>query len=171
MSDPTPAPAPARTRTYSWEDPALIARAAAEQDGLEFLRAGVDGAGRIAPIGATVGFVLVAVERGEVTFALDPAEHQYNPIGSVHGGVYATVLDSAAGCAVHSTLVRGERYTSLDLSVKFLRGITLESGRVTCTGRVRHAGRRTALAEAELVDGEGRLLATATSSCLVVRPG
>lgn len=95
-------------------------------------------------------------------------EHHYNPIGSVHGGVYATVLDSATGCAVHSTLPAGVGYTSLDLSVKFLRGMTAGTGRALCEGRVVHRGRRTALAEATLRDTEGRLLATASSTCLIV---
>jgi uncharacterized protein (TIGR00369 family) len=100
-------------------------------------------------------------------FSLEPAEHHYNPIGSVHGGVFATLLDSAAGCAVHSTLPAGVGYTSVDLNVKFLRGMTTDTGRVTCEGRVVHGGRRMVLAEATLTDGSGRLLATATSSCLV----
>ena len=85
----------------------------------------------------------------------------------MHGGVFATLLDSAAGCAVHSTLPAGVGYTSVDLNVKFLRGMTTGTGRVTCEGRVVHRGRRMVLAEATLKDGQDRLLATATSSCLV----
>ena len=119
------------------------------------------------PILSTVGFELDEVEEGRVVFALEPGEHHYNPIGSVHGGVYATVLDSATGCAVHSVLPAGVGYTSLDLNVKFLRGMTTGTGRVTCEGRVVQRGRRTALAEATLTDAQGRLLATATSTCLL----
>ena len=119
------------------------------------------------PILSTVGFELDEVEEGRVVFALEPGEHHYNPIGSVHGGVYATVLDSATGCAVHSVLPAGVGYTSLDLNVKFLRGMTTGTGRVTCEGRVVQRGRRTALAEASLTDSQGRLLATATSTCLL----
>jgi uncharacterized protein (TIGR00369 family) len=115
-----------------------------------------------------VGFRLVSVDAGTVVFALDPAEYHYNPIGSVHGGVYATLLDSAAGCAVHSMLPAGVGYTSLDLSVKFLGAVRVGSGALTCTGTVTHLGKRTALAEARLQDASGRLLATATSSCLIV---
>lgn len=98
---------------------------------------------------------------------MTPGEEHYNPIGSVHGGVYATLLDSAAGCAVHSTLPAGMAYTSLDLTTKFLRPITFDSGKIRAVGRVRSHGRRTAFAEAELLDANDRLLAHATSSCLI----
>ena len=87
----------------------------------------------------------------------------------MHGGVYATLLDSAAGCSVHTLLPAGVGYTSIDLSVKFLGAVRTGSGRLTCTGTVTHLGKRTALAEATLVDATGRLLATATSSCLILR--
>jgi uncharacterized protein (TIGR00369 family) len=87
----------------------------------------------------------------------------------VHGGVYATLLDSACGCAVHSALPAGARYTSLDLSVKFLRGLAVGTGPVRCEGTLVHLGRSTALAEARLTDAAGRLYAHATSSCLVLR--
>ena len=88
----------------------------------------------------------------------------------MHGGVYATLLDSAAGCAVHSMLPAGVGYTSLDLAVKFLGTLRAGAGRVTCTGTVTHLGRRTALAEARLEDASGGLMATATSSCLILAP-
>ena len=94
-------------------------------------------------------------------------EFHYNPLGSVHGGMLATMLDTAAGCAVHSTLAVGEGYTSLDLTTKFLRPATLESGLLTCVGKVISRGRRTALAEAHLTDEAGRLIAHATSSCML----
>jgi uncharacterized protein (TIGR00369 family) len=119
------------------------------------------------PIAQLVGFDLEAVEEGLARFAIAPGEQHYNPIGSVHGGVYATLLDSAAGCAVHSTLPAGVGYTSLDLQVKFLRAMTSRTGRAVCEGRVVHRGSRMALAEATLVDGDGKLLATATSSCMI----
>jgi uncharacterized protein (TIGR00369 family) len=85
----------------------------------------------------------------------------------MHGGVISTLLDTAAACSVHTTLPVGVGYTSLDLTVKFLRPITIASGRLTCTGSVLQRGRRTALAEARLVDGRGKLAAHATSSCLI----
>jgi uncharacterized protein (TIGR00369 family) len=134
---------------------------------MDLLRAVQDGSLPAAPIATTLGFDLDVVEEGRVVFSLEPGEHHYNPIGSVHGGVYATLLDSATGCAVHSTLPAGFGYTSVDLNVKFLRAITRDTGRVLAEGTVTHRGRRLALAEATLTDAQGRLLATATSSCLV----
>ena len=159
----------ARTRTVSWEDPLVTASNGIGISGLEFMQSVISGAQPPPPIAQTLGFRLESVEPGKAVFALDPAEYHYNPIGSVHGGVYATLLDSAAGCAVHTMLPAGVRYTSLDLSVKFLRMVTVDSGVVRCTGTVTHLGRRTALAEARLHDAGGKLLATATSSCMIIR--
>ena len=123
------------------------------------------------PITATLDFGWVSVEPGKVVFEITPAEFHYNPIGSVHGGVYATLCDSACGCAVHSMLTAGAYYTSLDLNIKFLRPVTSGSGRLLCEGTVRHLGTRTALAEARLITAGGKLCAHATSSCLIFRPG
>ncbi|MEU1788185.1 PaaI family thioesterase [Streptomyces sparsogenes] len=156
-----------RSRTYTWEDPALPAAAAAGGSGLEFLRDMAAGRVPGPPIAATLGLALEEAEHGRVVFSLEPGEEHYNPIGSVHGGVYASLLDSAAGCAVHSTLPRGVAYTSLDLTVKFLRPITVHTGKVRAVGTVLSAGRRTALAQAELYDTDDRRLAHATSSCLL----
>jgi uncharacterized protein (TIGR00369 family) len=158
-----------RERTTTWGDPTISAGRVGRETGLALLQAMRDGDLPAPPILSTVGFELDEVEEGRVVFALEPGEHHYNPIGSVHGGVYATVLDSACGCAVHSTLPAGARYTSLDLSVKFLRGLDVAVGPVRCEGRVLHSGRRTALAEARLTDAAGRLYAHATSTCLVLR--
>ena len=159
-----------RERTHAWLDPRLTAAAARETDGLTFLRRMAAGEVPPPPIASTLGFAPLEVEPGRVVFGLDPAEFHFNPIGSVHGGVFATLLDSAAGCAVHSALPAGASYTSLDLSVKFLRGLGTGSGPVRCEGLVVHMGGRTALAEARLTDGQGRLCAHATSSCMIFRP-
>ncbi|MBV1938587.1 MULTISPECIES: PaaI family thioesterase [Streptomyces] len=156
-----------RTRTYEWEDPALLAEAAGRMTGMDFLRELQAGKLPGPPIGATVDFTLDEVEPGRAVFSLMPGEEHYNPIGSVHGGVFATLLDSAAGCAVQSTLPQGMAYTSLDLTVKFLRRITVDTGRVRAIGTVVNRGRQTALAQAQLVDATDRLLAHATSSCLL----
>jgi uncharacterized protein (TIGR00369 family) len=158
-----------RERTYTWDDPAALAAAATDRDGLSFLRAMADGTLPPPPIMGTIAATVESVEVGRVVFALEAAEFHYNPIGSVHGGIYATLLDSALGCAVHSTLPAGVAYTSLDLSVKFLRRLSADSGTIRATGFVVHAGSRTALARAELTDGAGRLAAEATSSCLIMR--
>jgi uncharacterized protein (TIGR00369 family) len=120
-----------------------------------------------APIAELVGMELVELGEGRATFALDPAERHYNPLGTVHGGIAATLLDSAMGCAVHTTLSDGERYTTLELKVNFVRAITEATGRVVASGSVIHRGGRIAMAEARLADGDGRLLAHGTSTCLI----
>ena len=127
------------------------------------------GDGRIpgAPIAETLGFENFGGERGAISVELVPQQRHYNPLGTVHGGVISALLDTAAGCSVHSLLAAGEMYTSLDLTVKFLRPVTVESGRLWAGGRVVHRGRRTALAEAQLLDESGRLVAHATSSCMI----
>jgi uncharacterized protein (TIGR00369 family) len=157
-------------RSYEWYDPQPIADAARRLDGLSFLRAMADGTLPPPPIVSTMGLTLLEVDAGRVVFSIEPGGFHYNPIGSVHGGVYATILDSATGCAVHTTLPAGVAYTSLDLSVKFLRAATTDSGTLRCEGTVVQAGRRTALATAHLTGPGGRLYATATSSCLIIRP-
>lgn len=156
-----------RTRTIEWRDPAASAAAVGRESGLDFLREMVGGRLPGPPIAATVGFTLEEVEFGRAVFALEPGEEHYNPIGSVHGGVYATLLDSATGCAVQSVLPAGVGYTSLDLNVKFLRRMTSDTGKVRAIGTVLNQGRRTALAQAELFDAQDRLLAHATSSCML----
>jgi uncharacterized protein (TIGR00369 family) len=165
-----PAEGGARSRAYTWEDPAIAAAAARECDGEAFLQAILDGSLPAPPVARTLDFVPVSVRPGTVVFEISPAEFHYNPIGSVHGGVIATLCDSACGCAVQSTLPAGTFYTSLDLSVKFLRAVTSSSGTLTCEGTVTHLGGRSALAQAQLTDADGRLYAHATSSCMVFRP-
>ncbi|MEU4467491.1 PaaI family thioesterase [Streptomyces sp. NPDC024017] len=156
-----------RTRTYDWDDPAISAEAAGRMAGIDFLREVQAGRLPRAPISCTVDFALDEVEPGRAVFSMTPGEEHYNPIGSVHGGVFATLLDSAAGCAVQSTLPQGVAYTSLDLTVKFLRPITVDTGPVRAIGTVVSKGRQTALAQAQLVDAKDRLLAHATSSCML----
>ena len=160
-----------RTRTYSWSDPLASFAEGAGLSGIEYLRAMAEGRIPWPPIAATTGIYLGDVEEGRVVFTLTPEEFHYNPIGSVHGGVFATMLDSSCGCAVQSLLPAGDYYTSLDLSVKFVRGMTKDTGEVQCIGTVTHMGRRTALAEARIVDGNGKLYATATSTCMIFRAG
>lgn len=156
-----------RLRHYTWSDPAVSAAQASQLSGLEFLRAVIDGHVQPAPIGETLGFSLSEASAGRVVFVGTPAEWQYNPIGSVHGGVFCTLLDSAMGCAVHSVLEPGLAYTSLDISVRLNRGMSTSTGPVRAIGEVMHAGRRTATARAELRDSADRLLATGTSTCLI----
>ena len=125
------------------------------------------GTGCQPPIGETMKFSLVEVERGHAVFEGNPDHSVYNPIGSVHGGYAATLLDSACGIAVHSQLGVGQGYTTLELKVTYHRGLSNRSGTVRAAGRVVSMGRRVAFAEATLHDGEGRLCASATSTLLV----
>ncbi len=120
------------------------------------------------PIGRTMGFSLVEVEEGRAVFEGNPDHRVYNPIGSVHGGYAATLLDSACGIAVHSKLAPGQGYTTLELKVSYVRGMTVDTGVVRAEGTVISMGRRVAFAEAKLTDASGRILATATSTLLVI---
>jgi uncharacterized protein (TIGR00369 family) len=135
-------------------------------DGLAQLRALMANGPR-APIGETMKFEFVEVDRGFAVFESEPDRSVYNPIGSVHGGYAATLLDSACGMAVHSQLAAGQGYTTLELKISYHKGLTDKSGRVRTEGRVVSMGRRVAFAEATLRDGSGRLCATATSTLLV----
>lgn len=136
-------------------------------DGLGQLQAMIDGHVPPAPISETIGMIDFTAVRGEVTVSLDPEQRHYNPLGTVHGGVISTMLDTVAGCAVHTTLAAGEGYTSLDLTVKFLRAVTVDSGRLRAEGKVLQRGRRTALAQGQLFDASDRLVAHATSTCMI----
>lgn len=140
------------------------------RSGIDHLRAMVSGEVPAPPISSHVGLQIVEVEEGDVVMTAEPDESHYNPIGAVHGGFFATVLDSACGCAVHSTLPAGVGYTTLELKVSFLRPVTADTGTVTAHGWVTKAGRNAAFVEADLRDAAGRVLATATSTCLIVRP-
>ena len=159
-----------RQRTFSWTDPAAIVAAGAGMSGPEFFAAIADGEIPPPPVMQALDFKGVSFEEGRAAFRLTPREFHYNPLGTVHGGVFATLLDSACGCAVHTMLPAGVFYTSLDLSVKFLRPVTVDTGPITAEGTVVHLGRRTALAEGRITDASGKVYVTATSSCLVMRP-
>ena len=159
--------AAARTRTFGWTDPAVHADLVGRRSGLELMQAMSAGELPAPPIMQLIGLASLRAEEGSVTVELVPHEIHYNPLGTVHGGVISTLLDTAAACTVHTTLPAGIGYTSLDLNVKFLRPVTIASGRLTCTGAILQRGRRTALAEARLTDTQGRLLAHATSSCMI----
>ncbi len=135
--------------------------------GAEHLRALMK-SGSIARIGATLGFDLVEVEVGRVAFEGTPGPHVYNPIGTVHGGYAATLLDSACGCAVHSKLSPTQAYTTLELKVAYHKAMTERTGLVRAEGWVVTMGRRAAFAEARLVDANGTLYASATSTLLVM---
>lgn len=147
-----------------------LARLAPYYDGIEFMRAIKRGDLPVPPIAGLVGFDIREIESGRVSFTLTPTPEHYNPIGTVHGGVAATLLDTAMGCAVQTLLSAGEGYTTLDLSVRYLRPVTVQTGLVVATGSVVHRGRRTATAEGQIVSADtGKALATATSTLMLVR--
>lgn len=137
--------------------------------GLDQLRAVFDPShpDRAPGIGKTLGFSVVELEEGRVVFGGHPDESVYNPIGTVHGGYAATLLDSAVGCAVHSALKAGQGYTTLELKVAYHRPLTKDTGPVRAEGKAIQVGRRAAFAEGRLTDLEGRVYATATSTLLV----
>jgi uncharacterized protein (TIGR00369 family) len=158
----------ARTRAVTWEDPLVSARAGASLSGIDYLRAIAQGKLPPPPIALLLGFDIEEVAEGRVVFTAETGEHQYNPIGVVHGGVAATLLDSAMGCAVHSLLPRGRGYTTLEIKVNYVRAIKRDSGPLRAIGTVVHMGGKTATAEARLLDGEGRLVAHATTTCILL---
>lgn len=156
-----------RTRTVSWEDPAPVAKASISMAGGVFLRAMAERRLPPPPIARLMGFDIEEVGEGRVVFAVEPQEYHYNPIGMVHGGLAATLLDSAMGCAVHSLLPEGRAYTTLELKVNYIRPLTHETGRVRAVGKVIHLGGKVATAEGSVVDAAGKLYAHATTTCLL----
>lgn len=135
--------------------------------GRDLLQRVVDGLYPAPPIAGLLNFALTEVEDGRVVFRGMPGERHLNPLGSVHGGWAATLLDSALGCAVHSLLDKGEAYTTAEFKVNLTRPITPKTGEVICEGRVIHKGRTLAVSEATLKDGSGKLLAFGTETCSI----
>ncbi len=162
-------PETTRSRTLIWQDPVPTAAAGATMTGLEYMTAVVTGQMPPPPIAVTMSLRPVELEEGRVLFEGDPGEEHYNPIGVVHGGYASTLLDSAMGCAVHTTLPAGVAYTTLSLEVKFVRPISRDTGVVRAEAEVLHRGRTQATVDARLTASEsGKLLATATSTCLII---
>jgi uncharacterized protein (TIGR00369 family) len=159
-----------RHREVSWEDPLVSAAQALDLSGLDFLRGIIVGRIPPPPIAVLFGMSILAAEPGQVTFGLDVGEHLYNPIGSVHGGVFCTILDSAMGCAVHSSLDRGQAYTTLELKVNIVKALTVKTPSVVATGQVISAGRRVVTASGQITGPDGTLYAHATTTCLVLAP-
>jgi uncharacterized protein (TIGR00369 family) len=135
--------------------------------GLDLIRALRDGTVPPPPVIDLVGKSLAEVDAGRVVMNLTPAEYHYNPLGTMHGGILATLLDSVMGCAVHTTLPKGRGYTSLEIKVNYVRAVTNASGELSAEGKIVHGGNRSAVAEARVVDAKGRLCATASTTCLV----
>jgi len=144
----------------------LINQTNAKLNGLDQLRA-LMASGRKPGILVSLDFELVDVDLGRAVFAGQPGEHAYNPLGTVHGGYAATLLDSACGCAVHSKLTEKQAYTTLELKISYHKAITKNTGLLRAEGNVLSLGRRAAFADARLIDAEGRLYASATSTLLI----
>ena len=160
--------APARTRTVSWEDPMPTAERARSMGGKQMLDAMLRGEIPTPPIALLLGFTLAETGEGSAVFTVEPGEHHYNPIGVVHGGLLATVLDSAMGCAVQTTLPAGVGYTTLELKTNFVRPVLRTTGPLRCSARVLHRGRRSATAEGSVLDATGKLYAHGTTTCLIL---
>lgn len=139
----------------------------AGKTGLQQMQALLAGESPRAPISETMDFILVAAEDGTAVFQGSPKFKHYNPLGGVHGGWFATLLDSALGCAVHTTLPAGRGYTTLEFKVNLVRGLNERVPLVRAIGRVVHRGRQVTTAEAELVGHDGKLYAHASTTCLV----
>jgi uncharacterized protein (TIGR00369 family) len=138
--------------------------------GLEMLRAIISGTLPAPPIGATMGFRLVEVEPGRAVFEGAAGPDLLNPLGGVHGGVALTLIDSAAGCAVHTELSAGVGYTTVETKVNFTRPVPADGSPLRCEGRVVTRGRQIATAEARLLSAEGKVLAHGTSTLIILQP-
>lgn len=159
-----------RSRTIHWDDPAEMVRVGKTLSGLDYLQAIQRGELPPPPIAALLGMDIVEVSEGRVVFSLQPEEYHYNPLGSVHGGVAATLLDSAMGCTVQSVLQKGQWYTTLEIKVNYLRALNESTGMIYCEGKMIHLGGRTAIAEGRITDASGKLYAHATTTCILLRP-
>ena len=159
-----------RTRTVTWRDPALGVAAATTLTGVEYLRAMARGDAPPPPISLLLGFRLEEVDEGKVMITIEPEEFHYNPLGVVHGGLAATLFDSSLGCAVQSLLPPGHAAPTLQLQVNYIRPVTVETGKLFCSGDVIHMGKRSATAEGRLTDAAGKLYAHATGTFILTGP-
>jgi len=160
-----------RSLSVSWSDPRILADAARSMSGIEFLQSIRDGKLPAPPIAELLGMRLAEVERGHAVFEVTPAEHHYNPIGVVHGGLAMTLLDSAMACSVQTQIPAGSGYTTLEVKVNLVRPITMQTGRLRAIGKVLHGGNRIATAEGRLEDASGKLYAHGTTTCIILNGG
>ena len=161
-------PAATRTRTITWQDPLSVAAEGAEMSGIDYMRALAESELPPAPMAVLMNMQPLEIEPGRAVFEAIPSNRFRNPLGTVHGGWMATILDSALGCAVHSTLKAGQGFTTVDLAVSFVRAVHESTGKLRCEAKVIHVGGRIATAEGRLVDAEGKLYAHGTTTCLVM---
>lgn len=159
---------PPRSRTLTWVDPAPITAKGLMMSGLEYLRAMKSGELPAPPSARLVGMDFVSAESGRVVLAWEPDESMYNATGVIHGGIVCMVLDTAAGCAVLSSLPKGKGQASLEIKVSYLKAVTADSGRLTATGTITKVGSRVGFADGAVTDAAGAIVATASSTFLVV---
>jgi uncharacterized protein (TIGR00369 family) len=162
-------PSVERQRTFTWHDPTSLFKRRAAMSGVEVLQLVINGELPAPPMASLMDIQLIEASKGRAVFRGVPQEFHYNPLGSVHGGYGATLLDSAMGCTVHSMLDAGDTYTTLEFKINFLRAMTHETGEVRGIGTIVHAGRTTAIAEGRIEDAAGRLYAFATTTCQIKR--
>ena len=158
----------ARTRIITWDDPAPRIAAAPTMSGLEFISAIAQGKLPAPPIERLIDMGMGEVTEGHVVFTLQPGEQHYNPLGTVHGGIIATVLDSAMGCAIQTTLPMGKFFTTLEIKVNYIAAVLVSTGQLRCAAKVIHRGSRTATADGTIVDAKGRLIAHGSTTCMIL---
>lgn len=156
-----------RSRTITWEDPKAMAAKGQTMAGIDYLNAMLNGDMPPPPIIKLFGISMGTIAPGLVTMVLPIGEYLYNPIGSVHGGVAATLLDSVMGCAVQSLLPQGRVYTTLEIKISYLRPITDALDQVTAEGRIITSGRKAAFAEGKITDAAGKIYATGSTTCAI----
>lgn len=158
-----------RSKEVRWYDPVSLANASSQLSGRELLQRMVDGHLPPPPIAKLFGMRLVSVGDGEALFACEPDETAYNPIAMVHGGWLCTLLDSAAGCAIHSSLPAGVGYSSIEIKISFLKALRADAGVIDVSGRVLRVGRQVGFAEAHARNSNGDVVGHATTSVAIVR--
>lgn len=156
-----------RSKVVEWHDPAPTTARGLAMAGIDYLNAMIDGELPPPPISGLMEFALVSADVGRVVFTCRPDESAYNPIGAIHGGLVCTLLDSVAGCALHSTLPVGKGYTSVEIKVSYLKAVRPTSGLLTATGTVVKVGSRVGFTEGVVTDAGGAVVATASSTLLV----
>jgi uncharacterized protein (TIGR00369 family) len=158
---------PQRSKTVSWYEPGPSTAKGLAMPGVDYMRAVLNGELSPPPIAGLMQFEMTEVDVGRVVFTCRPDESAYNPIGAIHGGLVCTLLDSVAGCALHSALPQGKGYTSVEIKVNYLKAVRLTSGLLTATGTVVKSGARVGFTEGAVTDESGALVATATSTLLI----
>lgn len=157
-----------QSRVVSWRDPLTTQATVASMSGLAYWRAVADGQFPPPPIGELMRMGVAEVEKGRIAFTFTPDGSMYNPLGVVHGGAMCTLLDTVTGCALHTTLPQGRGYTSIEIKVNYLKAVSEASGPLLAVGQVVKAGSRVGFTEAQMTDASGALVATATSTLLVL---